>query len=101
LIYGGIGKSKIKPSIGEHFYGHTNIRAHRTGQRKPVSVKRIIVKDTVEERILALQEQKIAIADTALGDKATVRVGRLNIRELVSLFGTVKKDRYGDLQIQQ
>lgn len=30
-------------------------RAHRIGQRKPVSVYRLTVKDTVEDRILALQ----------------------------------------------
>lgn len=30
-------------------------RAHRIGQRRPVSVYRLTVKDTVEDRILALQ----------------------------------------------
>jgi SNF2 family DNA or RNA helicase len=30
-------------------------RAHRIGQTRPVTVSRLIVKDTVEERILALQ----------------------------------------------
>ena len=30
-------------------------RAHRIGQKRPVSVYRLTVKDTVEDRILALQ----------------------------------------------
>lgn len=30
-------------------------RAHRIGQRRPVTVSRLTVKDTVEDRILALQ----------------------------------------------
>lgn len=33
-------------------------RAHRLGQTKPVYVKRFTVKETVEDRILALQESK-------------------------------------------
>jgi superfamily II DNA or RNA helicase len=42
-------------------------RAHRIGQDKPVFVYRLVAKDTVEERILALQERKRAVADLALG----------------------------------
>jgi superfamily II DNA or RNA helicase len=42
-------------------------RAHRIGQERPVMVYRMVAKDTVEERILALQERKRAIADVALG----------------------------------
>ncbi|MFO0615041.1 MAG: DEAD/DEAH box helicase [Polyangiaceae bacterium] len=43
-------------------------RAHRIGQERPVVVHRIIAKDTVEERILALQEKKRRLADVAVGD---------------------------------
>ena len=43
-------------------------RAHRIGQDKPVIVYRLVAKDTVEERILALQERKRALADAALGE---------------------------------
>lgn len=41
-------------------------RAHRIGQENPVFVYRLVAKDTVEERILALQDKKRAIADAAL-----------------------------------
>lgn len=43
-------------------------RAHRIGQDKPVFVHRLVARDTVEERILALQERKRALADAAVGD---------------------------------
>lgn len=45
-------------------------RAHRIGQERPVIVYRMVARDTVEERILALQEKKRALADVALGDAA-------------------------------
>jgi superfamily II DNA or RNA helicase len=45
-------------------------RAHRIGQDRPVMVYRMIAKDTVEERIFALQEKKRALADIALGATA-------------------------------
>jgi len=48
-------------------------RAHRIGQDRPVFVHRLVAIDTVEERILALQQQKRALAEAALGgaDAAT------------------------------
>lgn len=45
-------------------------RAHRIGQDKPVSVYRLITKDTVEERILKLQAGKSKLAENILsGDE--------------------------------
>ncbi|NOY28158.1 MAG: DEAD/DEAH box helicase [Oligoflexia bacterium] len=43
-------------------------RAHRIGQDKPVLVYRLVAENTVEERILALQERKRRLANAALGD---------------------------------
>ena len=43
-------------------------RAHRIGQTRPVLVHRLVARDTVEERILALQHHKRALADVALAD---------------------------------
>jgi superfamily II DNA or RNA helicase len=47
-------------------------RAHRIGQDRPVLVHRLIASDSVEERILALQEKKRALASVATdgGDQA-------------------------------
>jgi SNF2 family DNA or RNA helicase len=42
-------------------------RAHRIGQDKPVFVHRLVASGTVEERILALQEEKRSLTDMATG----------------------------------
>ena len=42
-------------------------RAHRIGQDRPVMVHRLVAVDTVEERILSLQERKRALAESAVG----------------------------------
>jgi SNF2 family DNA or RNA helicase len=43
-------------------------RAHRIGQERPVLVYRMVAKDTVEERVLGLQERKRRVAEAALGE---------------------------------
>jgi len=42
-------------------------RTHRIGQTKPVMVYRLVARETVEERIMKLQEKKRRLADAALG----------------------------------
>lgn len=59
-------------------------RAHRIGQTKPVFVYRLIAKDTVEERLLALQAAKRALFDAALGDEALAE--KLTKEELRALL---------------
>jgi hypothetical protein len=59
-------------------------RAHRFGQERPVMVYRMVTKDTVEERILALQERKRRIADVALGDAG--QAGGITRDELLALL---------------
>lgn len=77
---------------------------YRIGQKKEVHVHRYIVKDSVEERILALQERKVgeihlasgclltiaaqdALIDGAIGDKSIARSGRFSVEDFVNLFG--------------
>lgn len=62
-------------------------RAHRIGQMRPVQVHRILIKDTVEDRIVALQEKKRKLIEGALDEKASKNVGRLGTQELAFLFG--------------
>jgi SNF2 family DNA or RNA helicase len=62
-------------------------RAHRIGQLRPVVVHKILVKETVEDRIVMLQEKKRAIIEGALDEKANKAVGRLGMAELGYLFG--------------
>ncbi|HEX7600506.1 MAG TPA: DEAD/DEAH box helicase, partial [Polyangiaceae bacterium] len=59
-------------------------RAHRIGQDRPVMVYRMVAKDTVEERIFALQERKRALANVALGDAD--HAGGITRDELLALL---------------
>lgn len=60
-------------------------RAHRIGQENPVLVHRVVAKGTVEERILALQEKKRALADAAVGDGgAASSISRDELLELLA-----------------
>jgi superfamily II DNA or RNA helicase len=59
-------------------------RAHRIGQERPVMVYRLVAKDTVEERILLLQDQKRSIAEAALG--GAEQAGSLTREDLLALL---------------
>ena len=62
-------------------------RAHRIGQQNPVQVHRILVKGTVEDRILQLQDQKRSLVEAALDEGESRNLGRLSTKELAFLFG--------------
>jgi superfamily II DNA or RNA helicase len=59
-------------------------RAHRFGQQRPVMVYRMVTKDTVEERILVLQESKRRVAEVALGEAS--QAGGITREELLALL---------------
>jgi len=59
-------------------------RAHRIGQDKPVFVHRLVTKDSVEERILVLQEKKRALAEAAVGEGGAA--GGLTRDDLLALL---------------
>ncbi|KAB2078088.1 hypothetical protein ES319_A06G137700v1 [Gossypium barbadense] len=62
-------------------------RAHRIGQTRPVTVLRLTVKDTVEDRILALQQKKRKMVASAFGEDETGgRQTRLTVEDLEYLF---------------
>ncbi|CAL5344926.1 unnamed protein product [Camellia sinensis] len=62
-------------------------RAHRIGQTRPVTVLRLTVKDTVEDRILALQQKKRVMVASAFGEDETgSRQTRLTVEDLKYLF---------------
>ncbi|GAB4839661.1 Helicase-like transcription factor chr28 [Ancistrocladus abbreviatus] len=62
-------------------------RAHRIGQTRPVTVSRLTIRDTVEDRILALQEEKRKMVASAFGEDTGGNSGtRLTIGDLKYLF---------------
>ncbi|KAI1211110.1 SNF2 family N-terminal domain-containing protein [Annulohypoxylon truncatum] len=62
-------------------------RAHRIGQKNAVTVHRILIEGTVEDRIRDLQEKKRTLVNAALSEEGAQGVGRLTIAELKGLFG--------------
>ncbi|KAM6535354.1 hypothetical protein FALCPG4_004926 [Fusarium falciforme] len=63
-------------------------RAYRIGQQKEVKVYRILTKKTVEDRIVALQNQKKEIVEAALDENEGRQIARLGTNELKFLFNT-------------
>lgn len=47
-------------------------RAHRIGQTRPVTVYRLLTRDTVEDRVRRMQERKRAVIDAATADPDAV-----------------------------
>ena len=60
-------------------------RAYRIGQKRSVQVYRLIMKDTIEEEILKLQNQKAAVADDILNND-NLMLSKLNKEDLLKLL---------------
>jgi superfamily II DNA or RNA helicase len=59
-------------------------RAHRIGQLRPVTVYRLVVANTIEEKIVALHHQKRDLADSLLeGTESAARVSADDLMELL------------------
>jgi DNA repair protein RAD16 len=60
-------------------------RTHRIGQHKPIYATRFIVRNTVEERILRLQEKKKLVFDGTVGGDAA-SMAKLSVDDMRFLF---------------
>nr|GAT50030.1 DNA repair protein RAD5 [Mycena chlorophos] len=69
------------PAVEEQAFDRT----HRVGQTRDVHVYKLRVEETVEDRILELQERKRELAKTALS-ASWVKGVKLSLEELVNLF---------------
>ncbi|PON26384.1 hypothetical protein TGAM01_v204860 [Trichoderma gamsii] len=63
-------------------------RAYRIGQKKEVKVYRILTRETVEDRIVELQNRKKEMVEAALDEAESMKIGRLNVNELKFLFNS-------------
>ncbi|MBP3927407.1 MAG: DEAD/DEAH box helicase, partial [Clostridium sp.] len=94
LKAGGTGLNLTAADIVIHYDPWWNVaaqnqatdRAHRIGQKRQVTVYKLIMKHTIEENILRLQESKQQLADQIVRE-GMVSLGNLSREELLKLFG--------------
>lgn len=67
-------------------------RVHRLNQTIDVKIYKITVKNTVEERILDLQERKRELANATIEGKTAA--GKLTMRDMMALFGRDAEARF-------
>jgi SNF2 family DNA or RNA helicase len=69
-------------------------RVHRIGQKLSVRVLRFVMKGTIEERMVALQQMKEAIAKGCMEKLKPDEVRKARVADLKSLFdlGTESSD---------
>ena len=60
-------------------------RTHRLGQHKPIFATRFIIENSIEERILKLQEKKKLVFDGTVGGDAG-SMARLTVDDMRFLF---------------
>lgn len=93
LKAGGTGLNLTAADIVIHYDPWWNVaaqnqatdRAYRIGQEKSVTVYKLILKDTIEENLLKLQNAKLALAAQVVSE-GMVSLGDLSQNELMELF---------------
>ena len=94
LKAGGTGLNLTAADIVIHYDHWWNVavqnqatdRAHRIGQKNVVTVYKLVMKDTIEERIINLQNRKKELADQLLNSDA-LSTPKLSKEELLELLG--------------
>lgn len=91
LKAGGTGLNLTAADVVIHYDPWWNLaaqnqatdRAHRMGQRQCVQVYKLIMKDTIEERILMLQEKKAELLDVISGEGNPLELTREDLLALL------------------
>ena len=95
LKAGGTGLNLTSADIVIHYDPWWNVaaqdqatdRAHRIGQRNVVTVIKLIAENTIEEKIVALQETKRELADSVISQGGST-MGNISREELIDLLET-------------
>ncbi len=93
LKAGGTGLNLTGADIVIHYDPWWNLsaqnqatdRAHRIGQKKNVSIYKLIAKNTIEEKIMALAQKKQSLAEQILPDEESILKG-LTKEQILDLF---------------
>ena len=59
-------------------------RAHRIGQQRPVTIYRLVARNTIEEKIVQLHDHKRDLADDLL--EGSDLSGKMSLDEMMSLI---------------
>jgi hypothetical protein len=64
-------------------------RAHRLGQKKVVNVHRLIMRGTLEEKVMSLQRFKVSVANAVINaENASLKT--MNTDQLLDLFASAE-----------
>jgi hypothetical protein len=76
---------------------------HRLNQTQDVKIYKMIIQETVEQRIIDLQNRKRELANVTIEGKTAA--GKLTMNDMLGLFGKDAESRYtskqGDLNLPQ
>ena len=93
LKAGGTGLNLTAADIVIHYDPWWNVsaqnqatdRAHRIGQKSSVQVYKLIAQNTIEEKILKLQQDKLKLADSVISEGDGI-ISKMSPEELFALF---------------
>jgi len=67
-------------------------RAHRLGQRKVVNVHRLIMRGTLEEKVMSLQRFKVSVANAVINSE-NASLKTMNTDQLLCLFTSAESKK--------
>ncbi|MDY6152235.1 MAG: C-terminal helicase domain-containing protein, partial [Terrisporobacter sp.] len=99
LKAGGTGLNLTSASMVIHFdpwfnpavENQASDRAHRIGQKNVVNIIKLISKDTVEEKVIAMQENKKELIEDIINSnlESSTALKKLSRDEIIDLFANI------------
>lgn len=74
-------------------------RVFRFGQTEKTCLTRFCVRNTVDDRLIRMQERKEKEIDSVMKEDAGAKARKMTIRDLMELFGDIRDDNQGRLFI--
>ncbi|XP_060973663.1 TATA-binding protein-associated factor BTAF1 isoform X1 [Cannabis sativa] len=75
-------------------------RAHRLGQKKVVNVHRLIMRGTLEEKVMSLQKFKVSVANAVINSE-NASMKTMNTDQLLDLFASAETSKKGTSVLKQ